>query len=385
MDYSAPVDGALLRYFVRAHRPHRERRCWRRRRLLVAAGLAVVVATGPAASESTAKKRPGPAVGIACTTWANRDVRYSKRLGNRLCRVEFEISTRAKAMEGVVAAYARAGIRVQPLAGFEGKMPTESEARRLRTWAVRFGPGGTFWQGRKSRMPILQIEFGNETSYSYQYDHNGTWSSSAELAARAREYALRAKSAATALRGTGVGLLLQGEDGDAMSTVWVDQMFAAVPELAKYVSGWTIHPYGESGFAKIDRMIAQLDAHRAPRSTPIYITEWGLASVDGHPLSNNYGYPTDMTYAEAAVTLRSVMERWNAGHGSRIAEVVYYMLTDLERPGTTSDGEQYFGALKVDGSSKGQYTLEVRAQIEASAPAIARQPTGSLEEAGSRP
>jgi hypothetical protein len=372
------VLGTPLRHTAWASRTRTPPRDRLRRAASVAIILAVVVAVGLGAVGTASGNRSGPVVGIACTTRATRDVRFSGLLGNRLCRVEFDISTPAPTLDRVIGTYARAGIRVQPLAGFQGRLPTESDALRLRSWALRFGPGGTFWNGRKIRMPVLNIEFGNETSYSYQYDHNGTWSASVELAARARVYAVRAKSASIGLRGTGVGLLVQAEDGNARSSVWVDEMFAAVPDLAGWVSGWTIHPYGEGGFDKIDRMIEQLAAHGAPSSIPIFITEWGLASENGRALTNNYGYPTDMTYAEAATTLRSVMARWKTAYGSRIAEVIYYMLTDLQPPGTTTEREPYFGALKVDGSRKGEYTLEVRAQLgAASAPTTGRQTAGS--------
>ncbi len=337
--------------------------------------LAVLTICAGAAAQEAGKSR-NMAVGVACTTSAKRDVRYSERLGNRLCRVEFDISTQAKAMDDVIGTYSLAGIRVQPLAGFQGRMPTAVDAVRLRSWALRFGPGGTFWRGKKKRVPIANIEFGNETSYSYQYGHSGTWASSSELSDRARLYALRAKTASIALQGTGVGLLVQAEDGDAKNAVWVNSMFDAVPDLASRVSGWTIHPYGEAGFAKIDRMIADLAARNAPASIPIYITEWGLATGNGHDLSKNYGYPTDMTYSQAAATLRSVMTRWRTAYNGRIAQVIYYMLTDLAPPGSTAEGERFFGLLKVDGSRKGPYTFEARAQIEAASglPALPRAP-----------
>jgi len=327
----------------------------------------VIVPAGSGATGATpAKQRGGPQVGIACTAWASRDARFSVTLGNRLCRVEFDISTSAAAMDQVIGPYARAGIRVQPLAGFVGRLPSEADAQRLATWAERFGPRGAFWRRWKHPLPIQNIEFGNETSYTYQYP-------SGDLASRARDYALRAKDASIALRATGVGLLVQADDADTNNSIWVDQMFSAVPDLAQRVSGWTIHPYGDDGFARIRRMVAQLAAVGSPRSVPIFITEWGLASVNGGQLSNNYGYATNMTYAQAAATLRSVMARWKAMYGSRIAEVIYYMLTDLKPPGSTTDGEQFFGALKVDGSRKGEYTLEVRAQVRSSIAGSARQ------------
>ena len=358
----------MLATFGRAARMHNPLS-----RLFVVTLLATSVSAMTAIEVDAARTAPrvggGPTVGVACTTWVSRDSGLSRRLGNRLCRVEFDIAIRAQAMDPVIGSYARAGIRVQLLAGFHGRLPTEREARNLGSWAARFGPKGVFWKNKdtNTRMPVLKIEFGNETSYGHQYDHTGTWSSSPELAARARVYALLAKTASIALADSGIGLLVQADDGGAENSVWVDQMFAAVPDLATRTAGWTVHPYGENGFARIDRMLAQLAAQGAPATVPIFITEWGLATANGRRLNDNYGYPTDMTYAEAAATLRWVMKRWKSAYGSRIASVIYYMLTDLGAVRAPTDRERHFGALTADGSPKGQYTLEVRAQIEASA------------------
>ena len=64
-----------------------------------------------------------------------------------------------------------------------------AEAQNLATWAAEFGPGGRFWAGRPDGdLAVQQIEFGNETSYGYQY--GDTWSD-ASYANRAEQYATR--------------------------------------------------------------------------------------------------------------------------------------------------------------------------------------------------
>ena len=75
------------------------------------------------------------------------------------------------------------------------------------------------------------------------------------------------------------------------------------------VAGGTVHPYGprDSWASKLRRVIAQTAAMRAPAGIPIDVTEYGLSSSGGDELSDNYGWPTDMTYAQAAAALRQTV------------------------------------------------------------------------------
>ena len=300
----------------------------------------------------------GPAIGLNCgrERWAGP--RKCKAAGARIARVEFSIADTPRTMERLVKAYAAKDIKLQPLAGFHGRLPSATEARNLRAWALRFGPRSMFWKGRSDRrLAITRIEFGNETSYGSQYGDTPT---DASYAQRARDYALRARDAASALDGTGVGLLLQGDDGGSTSTVWLDEMFAAVPNLDDLAVGWTIHPYGPSGYARIDKMVGQLRGEGASRSLRIFVTEWGLATDNGRTLSDNYGYPTNMTYPQAAAVLASVIADWNKRYGSMLTQVLLYQISDQARPGASSSRESYFGVLRYDGTEKSGYTAEVR-------------------------
>ena len=55
-------------------------------------------------------------------------------------------------------------------------MPSTSEAQNLASWAAAYGPGGSFWQGKSypANTAVTRIEFGNETSYSYQFSDNSS-------------------------------------------------------------------------------------------------------------------------------------------------------------------------------------------------------------------
>ena len=204
------------------------------------------------------------------------DLPGAQQLGAKVVRLAFNLGETAAQIEGVVAEYANEGIRVAPMADFDNAIPTPAQAQSLAGWAQAFGPGGTFWAHRSDgRLAMRTIEFGNETSYSYQYtDHTPSG-----YASRAQVYAQRFAEAANAVKATnpGVGLLAQGDAGNAGS-VWVENMFKAVPNLGTLVAGWTIHPYGPGWKARLQTLVSQAAAQGAPATIPIDITEWG--SVD---------------------------------------------------------------------------------------------------------
>jgi hypothetical protein len=288
-------------------------------------------------------------------------------VGADVVRVEFDIATPVAAMRSSIDAIADRGARPLLLAGFHGTMPTEAQARNLAGWAAEFGPGGAFWAGRPDRdLAVQQIEFGNETSYGYQYDDS--WSD-ASYVNRARLYATRFAQARLAIAATGrdVGLLAQADDGGSGSAAWVDGMFAAVPNLGDLVDGWTVHPYGprERWKPKLDRLVAQTAAHGAPASIPIDVTEYGISSANGTPLTDNYGWPTNLTYAQAAAALDSAISGMLADpvFGKRLRLFLIYAAHDLRAPGASSDREASFGVLQNDLDAKGAYSTEVKEQL----------------------
>lgn len=284
------------------------------------------------------------------------DLAGSALLGAKLVRIEWPINTPAVQLQSTIAAYAAKGIRVLPLASFYGKLPSEAEVQALAGWAKAYGPHGTFWTGR-TEVAIQSIEFGNETSYGYQY---GDSAGSASYQERAGNYALRFQTAAEAVAatGTGVGLLAEADDwtGD-----WVNGMFAAVPDLSNYVAGWVIHPYGANWRVRLQDLIAQTAANGAPATIPVDITEWGVSTDNGNCLDENAPkYNRCMSYEEAAGTLDSVSGEIERLLGSRLGDFILYQIRDQKPTGTTTDSEMFFGALQHGLQSKGQYTTAVK-------------------------
>jgi hypothetical protein len=278
-------------------------------------------------------------MGIVPESMANTEPDIIKSLGGHSVRMEFEIGAPASQLAPIVEGYARDGIRVMPLVGFDKTLPTSAQARSIATWAAEFGPGGSFWQGKSfpAGTAMTTIEFGNETSYSYQFSDNST----SAVAARAQTYALRFKEAYEAIHAVNpqVGMLAQADDGDSGASTWVDNMFKAVPNLAGLVAGWTVHPYGPEWQPRLDRLISQTQAVGAPSSIPIYITEWGLATDNGRCLSDNYGWNKCMSYQEAADALGSTVAGMRARYGSRLRGFYLYQAQDQGPSGTSTNRE----------------------------------------------
>ncbi len=284
-------------------------------------------------------------------------------LGAHSVRMETPIGHVPSWFESRFEEYAKVGVRIMPLSTFEGTLPTPEQAKSLGAWAAAYGPGGTFWQGKSypASTAMTTIEFGNETSYTYQWSNN----SPSAVASRAQEYAIRFKEAYEAIHAANpnVGLLAQADDGDTGNSIWVENMFKAVPNLGQMVAGWTVHPYGPEWETRINALISQTHASGASNSIPIYVTEWGLASDNGRCLSDNYDWNKCMTYSEAATILGSTVTEMRARYGSRLRAFYLYQAQDLAESGASTDRDEYFGALQYDGAPKGAYTTKVKSLL----------------------
>jgi hypothetical protein len=302
-------------------------------------------------------------MGVVAGSAHQYELRFLQALGARTARIEFSVGTSAASLASDVDAYARAGIRPLLLATFYGRTPTAAEAQNLGTWARAYGPGGTFWQGKSypANTAVTHIEFGNETSYSYQFsDYSlGTYSS------RAQTYAQRARDAANAIRSANsrVGLLAIG-DNAVNQTAWVTNMLKAVPNLGDLVAGWTVHPYGPSWASRVDSTINSVKS-AGSRDLPVWITEWGISSDNGRCLSDNYGFDKCITYSAAATALHSALAGLQSRYGSRLGAFYLYQAHDQYGSGTRTGREAYFGALQSNGATKGAYTSEVKADLAA--------------------
>jgi hypothetical protein len=358
----ASVPGATVRYSVRTAV---EGSAWAPE---VSISFPANPAPPPVAAPPPPKSLPAPEAGgfqpgVNSGPQVAIDVPAAATLGAKQVRIEFGIATPAASMATVVAGYAAKGIRVLPLAGFYGTLPSAAAAQNLAGWARAYGPGGTFWAGRSDgALAIRSIEFGNETSYGYQY---GDGAGSASYTARAQTYAVRLKEAAQAISAGGVkvGLLAQADD---WTGGWVNGMYSAVPDLSNYVGGWTIHPYGGGWSTRMKNLVSQTASHGAPATIPIDITEWGIATDNGRCLSDNYGFNKCMSYQEAGSTLTSSVTEMRKTFGGRLRTFMLYQVRDQATSGASGEREKYFGALQQNLQPKGAYTTAVQALMASS-------------------
>ena len=322
---------------------------------------------------------PGPGVpaafktGVVLGSATNWELPFAKQLGAKGARMEFDIDTPAADLAASVEAYAKAGIQPLLLAGFQGRTPTVAQAANLASWAAAYGPGGSFWTGKgyPASVAVTKIEFGNESNQSWQYASlasNPSWASTSTYASIAQGYARAFKEAATKIEAAnaGVGLLAIG-DAPGNWAQWMNNVYAAVPDFSDYVAGWTMHPYGPQARwqPNMDNALAQLAAHKAPTSTPIYVTEYGLSTDNGRCLDDNYGWDKCLTYDQAGSALSASVAAMRARYGSRLAAMFLYQAHDLADAGASGSRESYFGGLTLDGATKGAYTAAIKSLLSA--------------------
>jgi hypothetical protein len=328
-------------------------------RRALAIGALVLIALLGATADAAARFTPG----LVSSADHLRSARAARLLHAGVVRVEFDIGTPARALRRSVAAIYERGARPLLLAGFHGRLPSEAEARNVGRWAAMFGPRARFWRHRRHAHPVRLIEFGNETSYVDQY---GDSYSDDSYAARAETYARRFAQAHAAIRHAHrrVGLLAQADNGGTGTHVWVGHMFRAVPSLARMVAGWTVHPYGPRWRwePKMHQLVRQTAAHGGSRRIPIDVTEYGVSTDNGAWLTDNYGWPSNETYAGAARDLRVTVSEMRRDRliGRRLRLFLVYAAYDLRAPLVSSDREHYFGALRHDLTRKGAYTVAVK-------------------------
>jgi hypothetical protein len=287
----------------------------------------------------------------------------AKSLGARLVRAEFEIGSSCSSMEPELAAYNAVGARVLVLAGFEGRIPSVAEAQSVGQWASCFGPGSTW---AKTHLAVTAIEFGNETSYGYQYPNCvGT---GACYSQRAQDYAARFMAARQAISSASVRLLAQADHGGNGTNVWVHGLKLGGLTSAA-VGGWTVHPYGPSPTSKTGDLVRQTAAEGFSDTIPVYVTEYGITSrecptgVGATVTGNSDGWPTNLNYAQAATDLHNALGAIRSFLGDRLGAIMIFGAKDGLAACGDSNREGHFGALHSDLSDKGAYSREVRDQL----------------------
>ena len=192
------------------------------------------------------------------------------------------------ALDETVGRAAESGIRVLPfvygsptwLTGDPARPPLRSPAAR-RAWTDllthlvrRYGPSGTFWEGRERRMPIRRWQIWNEPNYLL------FWRPRPSPAGYARLLGLSARTIRAA--DPGATILAAGvAPVEAGITPWAFlRRLYAVPGVRRDFDVVALHPYAPfvSWVVKQIRFIHEVMVEAGDGRTPLQLTELGVAS-----------------------------------------------------------------------------------------------------------
>lgn len=242
--------------------------------------------------------------------------------------------------------YASLGLTPLPLFGFD-HVPTDAEIDACAAGLI----------ARKDKCRLA--EFGNELSYNYQPKWGSRTTSSYQ--SNARGYGRAARRLQDAVGPHGIQIEIIWDDGGQGGNEWFDNVVSGLggAEALKRFVG-TTHPYGPRGIDKIRRGIAQAKRFGF-EAMPIDATEDGIACDNGRTLSDNYGWATNLTYAEAARAFRVHHDEILAVPQVRF--ILLYQTTDQSAPGVSSGREAYFGQTRFDGSAKGDLTAYAQSRL----------------------
>lgn len=289
----------------------------------------------------TVTATPSPAafdLGVTDRRWLANDQATQASLGYRRTRTEGGIA-------GHAAHYDAKGVAVVDV------VANSTGWASLRDDWLNYGPNGAVVPGVVDR-----LEVGNEEAYSYR-------TSDPYGAGRIHGAAVRSLKAAV----PSARIVCQGDDGARGTDAFFRGMRDANSQIAADCAEYALHPYGPSYAARTDRARAYIDSALGDPGAPLAITEWGLSvRLDQGCVSDNYGWGTCMSHAEAATRVRDFVAHMKARGDVRM--VVLYQNTDQT---TDAWGREYnFGLLSSSATGyrdKGAYTAEARSLITANA------------------
>jgi polysaccharide biosynthesis protein PslG len=200
------------------------------------------------------------------------------------------------------------GIRVLPFVygspswlTTEPAWPPQGTARGRAAWATflhllvdRYGPRGSFWEGREPAQPIRRWQIWNEPNFLLFWRPRPSPSGYARLLGVAAR-AIRGEDPGARIVAAGVAPV----EGGTLPWVYLRQLYK-VPGVKQSFDAVGLHPYASSLWS-LEYQIAHARAAMASggdRETPLAVTEFGVAS-DGAPVS-----PMVKTRAGQAAFLR---------------------------------------------------------------------------------
>jgi hypothetical protein len=218
---------------------------------------------------------------------------------------------------------------------------------------ARYGPGGSFWRSRPKIASFAPdyFELWNEPYLSF-FSADGV---------NPGRYAKLVKAATATGRAANpkAKFLLEADQtpgGDARHT-FIDDMYAAVPDLNSYFDAVAVHPYSGSsapddprggwGFPRIADVRDKFVSHGA-KDKPLWITEVGWSTCPSNP-----DYCT--SEQDQAAYLSQMFDLLQSKYSSYVRAAFIYRREDLGSD--PSDKEGWFGLERLDGSHKPAYDV----------------------------
>ena len=195
----------------------------------------------------------------------------------------------------------------------------------------------------KASPSIVAIEILNEPGGSW------FWGSNALSQTNAAAYAHVLKTvhdAFVSAFGANRPLLLASYDGGYSGALtWGQEVWSADPNVASYIDGITMHPYGGAGSVSSSALgnRANVAAARTATGLPVFITELGWPTAVGQP---NTGDSLQWSEADQATNIYNFVT-WARGTGY-IKAVIVFNYSDY---GTN----MWYGITRVDQSHKKSY------------------------------
>jgi hypothetical protein len=230
---------------------------------------------------------------------------------------------------------------------------------------ARYGPGGTFWRGHPKLpyRPVRWFEIWNEP-YLPQFMENPGGPNPVTYARLYRAAVREARR-----RNPRARFLIEadttGQPRNAAPVEWVDSMFAAVPDLARWVDGVAVHPYTNGAppdlytpagdtrgqFRRIEQIHDRFAAHGAA-GKPFWITEIGWATCPQRPPC-----VSERQQADYIGQMLDIVR----GYGWVQAVLIYNYRDDPHAAAAPGDTEKWFGLLRGDGRAKPAWDVLRRA------------------------
>lgn len=223
------------------------------------------------------------------------------------------------AVDQEIGAAAERGIRVLPFIygrpawlGRQERPPLQGEAlvrwkRFLRVLVARYGPGGSFWDGRARREPIRRWQIWNEPNFRLY------WAPKIEPAGYAKLLHASATTIRRAEAGAKIVLAGVAPVGYGMKTWVFMRRLLRVHGVRRDFDFAAIHPYS-ADIAELDYQLEKVRAAMVAGGAghkPLIVTEFGVASHGGYPSAFVVGESGEAGFLrDAYARLLYMRHRW---------------------------------------------------------------------------